>query len=464
MRGFGLGKTLTGVLMGLALCVGASTGMAQDSDAATPSESTVTANARELPPGLQVPDAARPTPDFDAARATQAYIDLLTPAQREKSDAYFEGGYWLQLWGLLYGLVVAWMLLASGAARWMRDRARRISRRPFVATLIFAAMFILANAVLNLPMSLYQGFFREHQYGLATQTLAAWLGDQGKGLGFGLLLGAPLIALLYWALRRAGDRWWVWASGILLGFIVLVGTVAPVYIAPAFNKYEPLAEGPLRESLLSLARANRIPAQNVYAFDASKQTTRISANVSGLFGTTRISLNDNLLNGTSEPEILAVMGHEMGHYVLNHSTRGIIYLTLTFAFALWLTHLGLNAVLRRWGTRYGIEDRADPAGLPLLMAVLAIALFLLTPVSNTITRQAEAEADMFGLDAAREPHGFASAAMRLSTYRKIEPGAFEEFWFYDHPSGYDRVRRSMEWLAENLDDPKVQASAAAAPR
>ncbi len=462
MRGFGLGKTLAGALMGLALCLGSSTGLAQDEAAAAASDSTVTAKERELPPGLHVPDAARPTPDFDAASATQAYIDLLTPEQREKSDAYFEGGYWLQLWGLIYGLVVAWLLLASGAARWMRDRARAITRRPFIATMIFAAMFILANALLNLPMSLYAGFFREHQYGLATQTLAAWFGDQGKGLGFGLLLGAPLIALLYAALRRAGDRWWVWATGILFGFIVLVGTIAPVYIAPAFNKYEPLAEGPLRESLLSLARANRIPAQNVYAFDASKQTTRISANVSGLFGTTRISLNDNLLNRTSEPEILAVMGHEMGHYVLNHSTRGIIYLTLLFGFALWLTHLGLNRALKRWGGRYGIADRADPAGLPLLMAVLSIALFLLTPVSNTITRQAEAEADMFGLDSAREPHGFATAAMRLSTYRKIEPGALEEFWFYDHPSGYDRVRRSMEWLAENLDDPKVQASAAAA--
>jgi len=418
--------------------------------------------SRELPPGLHVPAAARPGPGFDSARATDAYIALLTPEQRAKSDAYFEGGYWLQFWGLLYGLVVAWLLLASGAARWMRDRARRMTQRPFLATLLFGAMFIVANAVLNLPLSLYQDFFREHQYGLATQTLPEWLWDDVKGLGFGLLLGAPLIALLYAALRRAGDRWWVWASFIMLGFIVLVDTIAPVYIAPAFNKYESLANGDLRDDLLSLARANRIPATDVFKFDASRQTTRISANVSGLFGTTRISLNDSLLDRTSKPEILAVMGHEMGHYVLNHSTRLIVYLTLMFALALWLTHLGLDAALRRWGTRYGIADRADPAGLPLLIAVLGLAMFALTPIRNTIIRQAEAEADMFGLDSAREPHGFATAAMRLSTYRKIDPGPFEEFWFYDHPSGRDRVRRSMEWLAENLDDPAVQASAAAA--
>ncbi len=418
--------------------------------------------ARDLPPGLHVPDAARPGPGFDSARATDAYIALLTPEQRAKSDAYFEGGYWLQFWGLLYGLVVAWLLLASGAARWMRDRARRVTKRPFLATLLFGALFIVASTVLDLPMSLYVNFFREHQYGLATQTLPEWLWDAAKGLGFGLLLGAPLIALLYSALRRAGDRWWVWASFIMLGFIVLVGTIAPVYIAPAFNKYEALENGTLRDDLLSLARANRIPATDVFKFDASRQTTRISANVSGLFGTTRISLNDNLLERTSGPEILAVMGHEMGHYVLNHSTRLIVYMTLVFALALWLTHIGLDAALRRWGTRYGIADRADPAGLPLLIVVLSLAMFALTPIRNTIIRQAEAEADMFGLDSAREPHGFATAAMRLSTYRKIDPGSFEEFWFYDHPSGRDRVRRSMEWLAENLDDPAVQASAAAA--
>ncbi len=447
----------------LVLACAASSGFAQAEPAAAPTGAVAPKSlTRELPPGLHVPDAARPGPDFDAARATDAYIALLTPEQRAKSDAYFEGGYWLQLWGLLYGLVVAWLLIASGAARWMRDRARRITPRPFISTLLFGVMFIVANAVLDLPLSLYQDFFREHQYGLATQTLPAWLGDAAKGLGFGILLGAPLIALLYAALRRAGDRWWIWASFIMLGFIVLVAVIAPVYISPAFNKYEPLAQGALRDELLSIARANRIPATNVYAFDASKQTTRISANVSGLFGTTRISLNDNLLNRTSKPEILAVMGHEMGHYVLNHSTRLIVYTTLTIAFALWLTHLGLDAALRRWGPRFDITDRADPAGLPLLMAILGLAMFALTPISNTIVRQAEAEADMFGLDSAREPHGFATAAMRLSTYRKIDPGPFEEFWFYDHPSGRDRVRRSMEWLAENQDDPAVQASAATA--
>src|SRR5690606_5460415 len=216
--------------------------------------------------------------------------------------------------------------------------------------------------------------------------------------------------------------------------------------------------GSVRESVLSLARANRIPTDNVVEFDASRQTNRISANVAGFLGTTRVALNDNLLDRTSEPELKAVMGHEMGHYVLNHAFRLVVCMSLVLMLGFWVVHRIFDVLLARWGARLGLRDRADPAALPLALAILSLFFFIATPVINTIVRQAEAEADMFGIDAAREPHGFAMAAMRLSTYRKIQPGPIEEFLFYDHPSGYDRVKRSMQWLAENPDNPTAHAT------
>jgi STE24 endopeptidase len=240
--------------------------------------------------------------------------------------------------------------------------------------------------------------------------------------------------------------------------------LAPVFIDPLFNDYKPLREGSVREAVLSLARANRIPVDNVVEFDASRQTTRISANVAGFLGTTRVALNDNLLDRTSEPEIKAVMGHEMGHYVLNHAFRLVVYVSLVLALGFWFVHRVFDVALARWGKRLGLRDRADPAALPLAVAILSLFFFLATPVLNTIIRQAEAEADMFGIDAAREPHGFAMAAMRLSAYRKIQPGPVEEFLFYDHPSGYDRVRRSMEWFKENQDNPTANAARPATAR
>lgn len=420
--------------------------------------------SRDLPPGLQIPDAARPGPGFDVERATQAYIDLLTPEQRAKSDAYFEGGYWLQLWGLLYGFAVAAVLLGSGLSRRMRDFAERRSRRPWVQAMLYGLQWMLVGFVLGLPLAIYQGFVREHQYGLATQDFGGWFGDQLKGLLVGLVLVPPILAALYAAVRRMGARWWIGASAGAFALTLFLMMLAPVFIDPLFNDYKPLREGSVREAVLSLARANRIPVDNVVEFDASRQTTRISANVAGFLGTTRVALNDNLLDRTSEPEIKAVMGHEMGHYVLNHAFRLVVYVSLVLAVGFWFVHRVFDVALARWGTRLGLRDRADPAALPLAVAILSLFFFLATPVLNTIIRQAEAEADMFGIDAAREPHGFAMAAMRLSAYRKIQPGPVEEFLFYDHPSGYDRVRRSMEWFKENQDNPTANAARPATAR
>jgi STE24 endopeptidase len=139
----------------------------------------------------------------------------------------------------------------------------------------------------------------------------------------------------------------------------------------------------------------------------------------------------------------------MGHYVLGHPLRLTIYFTLVLGVAFWIAHLAFDRTLGRWGPRLGLRDRADPAALPLVAAILSTILFVATPLLNGIVRQAENEADAFGLNAAREPYGFASVSMRLATYRKIAPGPIEELLFFDHPSGYERVHRSMVWLKEN---------------
>jgi STE24 endopeptidase len=412
---------------------------------------------RDLPPGLAIPDAARPGPNFDVDRATAAYLNLLSPAQRASSDAYFEGGYWLQLWGLLYGFAVAAIFLCSGLSRRLRDFARRRSARPWLQTAIYVALWLVVGFVLALPLSIYSDFFREHQYGLATQGFGGWFGDQLKGLLVGLVVLPWLLALLYAAVRRTGERWWIWASGGAFVFILFAMMLAPVFVEPLFNDYKPLREGAMRDAVLSLARANQVPTTNVVEFDASRQTTRISANVAGFLGTTRVALNDNLLNKTSLPEIKAVLGHEMGHYVLNHGLRLSIYLGLVFAFGFWFVHRTFDWALARWGVRLGLEGRSDPAALPLGVAILSLFFLLVTPLTNSIVRQAEAEADAFGLNAAREPNGFAMAAMRLSAYRKIRPGALEEIVFYDHPSGYQRVHASMLWLKENQGNATANA-------
>jgi STE24 endopeptidase len=396
-----------------------------------------------MPPGTEW------TPGFDVTRATDAYIATIPASERVQSDAYFEGGYWLGLWGTLITVTIAWILLSSRFSARLRDFTERHFRRVNPPVLAYTLVYLAVVGLLTLPWEIYTGFFREHAYGMSNQTLGGFLRDWGVGFAVNAALGGLALTGLYAILRRVGRRWIGWATLASGGFLFLLMLISPVFIAPLFNDYRPLPAGEVRESILQLARENDVPADDVYWFDASRQTKRISANVSGVLGTTRIALNDNLLEGTSLPEIRAVMAHEMGHYALHHSYWLPLGLTLVFGFGFWVVDKSFDRIVRRHGRRWGVRGLADPAGLPLIVAIFGVTLFLLTPVINNMIRFAENRADAYGLDAAREPHGFASTAMRLSSYRKLEPSALEEAILFDHPSGRTRVERSMRWLAEH---------------
>ncbi len=386
---------------------------------------------------------------LDPEAATRAYLASVPPEKKGRSDAYFEGGYWLHLWSFLYGIGVAALFLALGWSARMRNLAERISRRRPLQVFLYWTQYTIASAVLIFPLTVYRGFFREHRYGLATQTFGPWFGDRLKELALDVVLGGITVIVLYEVLRRASRTWWIWGSLMATLFLALSFLIAPVYVFPLFNRYTRLQDERIRGPILSLARANGIPARDVFVMDASRQTTRISANVSGLFRTERITLNDNLLKRCSLPEIEAVLGHEIGHYVLHHLYKGIVFLGILIVLGFVFLRHAFDALWRRHGVGWGIRGVADVAGMPLFAILITTALFVLTPVTNTITRVQEAEADMFGLNASQQPDGFAQVALKLGEYRKLDPGPLEEFLFYDHPSGRARIFMAMRWKAEH---------------
>ena len=394
-----------------------------------------------------VPEAAqlRPGIPFDPAAATRAYLATVPADVRSRSDAYTEGGYWIQLWGLLLSSAILVLLLRAGWSRRFRDWAERRSRRPSVRTFLYYALFTLAVTALGFPFSVYTGFVREHSYGLATQTFVGWLRDQLVGLGVSLVLGGLAVTALYAVLRRFPRAWPTLGVVVTMAFVVFAGLIGPVFIAPLFNRYTLLSDARIRDPILRLAHANGIGVDRVYVMDASRQTTRISANVSGLLGTQRITLNDNLLRRASPAEIEAVMGHEMGHFVLGHLYQAIVFFALVTAVGFAVLKAAYPWATRRWGERWGVDGIEDPAGLPLLVLIFSLYLFLLTPVLNTYVRTSEAAADIFGLNAARQPDGFALIALKLADYRKLDPGPLEEVLWFDHPSGRERIRMAMQW-------------------
>jgi STE24 endopeptidase len=370
--------------------------------------------------------------------------------QREKSDAYFEGGYWLLLWNFFLTAAICIFLLESRISARLRDFAERTTKIRSFQIACYAIPYFLIVATLTFPLHLYENFFREHQYGLATQSFLSWFRDQLIGLGLTITGGTILSMTLYTVFRRAPRTWWIWATAIVAIFLFVVVLIAPVFIEPLFNTYRPLLKAEIRDPILAMARANQIPTKQVFEVDASRQTTRVSANVAGFLGTTRIALNDNLLKQCTLSEIRAVMAHEMGHYVLNHGAKLLTYSGIFLAIGFALTRIVFDAAVRRWGVRWGVRGISDPAGLPLLALIFGTLLFLATPFLNTVVRVTEREADAFGINTSREPDGMAKVALKLGAYRKLNPAPLEEFIFFDNPSGRARIRMAMDWKAANL--------------
>jgi STE24 endopeptidase len=414
---------------------------------------TAAVRAEELkaptPPPESIVPADNPA-SFDPAAATRAWLDTVPPDKRAKSDAYFEGGYWLILWNFLLGVAISVFLLASRFSARMRDFAERITRSKSLQVMLYATLFTLITALLAFPLELYQSFFREHAYGLATQNFGSWMGDEVKAFIVAVISNVILLGALYFVFRRAPRLWWAFGTGVAILLFIIGAMVAPIFIFPLFNKFQPLTDPKIRDPILALARANEIPVTQVYEFDASKQTNKLSANVSGFLGTTRISLNDNLLKQSTLPEIRFVMGHEMGHYVLDHTMKLLSGFVIVALIGFLFARFAFDFALRRWGERWRIDGVADPAGFPLLVLIFSPLFFILTPITNTVSRNIEREADLFGLNTSREADGFAQAALKLGAYRKLNPGPIEEFIFYDHPSGRARIRMAMDWKGAQL--------------
>ncbi|HTP67751.1 MAG TPA: M48 family metallopeptidase [Dongiaceae bacterium] len=404
----------------------------------------------QMPSVVTVPPEAQASDHFSADAATEAYLAEIPASARARSDAYFEGGYWLILWDFLMSVVILWATLRFGWSAKMRDCANRISRFRFLQDWIYWVQFLILTTLLGAPLAIYEGYFREHKYGLANQTFGPWLGDQLKDLGVNLVMVGFLIALLFWIVRKLPTTWHLWGAGVTIAFFIFGIMIAPVFIFPLFNTFKRLEDPKVTAPILSMARANGIPAHDVFEVDASRQSTRMSANVSGFGKTMRITLNDNLLHRGSPEEIKAVMGHEMGHYVLNHIPKDILFFSVVFVIFFAILRWGVVWALGRYGEGWRVREITDPAVLPLAMLIITVFFFVLTPIVNTHIRTNEHEADMFGINASRQPDGMAQAAIHLGEYRKMSPGPVEEWIFYDHPSGRRRIHDAMQWKAQNL--------------
>lgn len=391
--------------------------------------------------GPRVP-ATQGAMSFDPAAATAAYIDSLGPEALAAAAAYSAGNHWLLLWGLLVSGLATWAIVRLG---WLdRLQARLGARQNRAAFLVSAATFGLL-ALVTLPWSLWTDFFRERAYGRTSQPLADWLGQWALATGLTILLAGLFFTGVYALIRRAGRRWWLWAGGLTAVALTALLVAGPILIAPLFNQYTPLPEGPVRAALEAHALRAGVPADRIFVYDGSRQSNNFTANVSGLFGSARIAISDVALKGADLDEVEAVTGHEIGHYVLGHVWRSVV---LSVALAL-LFFVLIDRLYPRFARAFGARAAlAEPAGLPVLLFMASLFGFLSTPLQNAVSRQGEREADRYSLETVGKPDALARALVKTADYRDPRPHPLAEALFHTHPSVERRVRAAMDWKAE----------------
>ncbi len=379
---------------------------------------------------------------FDPSAATAAYIDSLGAAELARAAAYTAGNHWLLLWGLVVTGAVTWLVVRWGILD--RVAERRAKRGPNLRAFAVAAVFFLVSALITLPWSIYEEWWRERGYGRTSQPLADFLGQDAIGILIGTLIGALFVTGVYALIRRTGRRWWLWSGGLAAAVTSLLLLLAPVLIEPIFNDYRPVPAGEVRDALVVMAQQSGVPTDRIFVYDGSRQSNNFTANVSGLGGSARIAISDVAFKGASLDEVRAVTGHEIGHYVLGHVWRGVLVISLLAVAFFFLADRLFPRVARAFGSRAAL---ADPAGLPVLVFIVALLAVLAQPVFNALSRYDETEADRYSLETVGLPDALASALVKTAEYRNPRPHPLQEAIFYTHPSVERRVRMAMEWKA-----------------
>lgn len=382
---------------------------------------------------------------FDPAVETARYIDGLGPEVLQKSASYTTATHWMLFGGIVVTTIVTWIIVRSGLLErlWTKLQNRGWALRTF---LICVAFFLL-SALISLPWDIYEGWGFEKSYGRTSQPFADFITQNVIGIVLSSVLGGLFYLGIYALIRRSGKKWWLWSGGLAAFAAAATLLLSPVLIEPIFNDYKQVPEGPVRTALLTMADEAGIPHDRVLMFDGSRQSNNFTANVSGVFGSARIAISDVALKRASLDEVKAVTGHEIGHYVLGHVWRLVFVIVFISMLGFFLADRLFNRVAALFGSKAKI---GDPAGLPILLFIVAVLSVFAQPVINGVIRVGESEADAYSLRMVNLPDALAGALMKSAEYRYPRPSALQEIIFYSHPSIEKRVRRAMDWKAEQL--------------
>ncbi len=369
----------------------------------------------------------------------------LDPERQKKAKTYARKKRRIWLVDQAFSLLYALLWLVTGWSTSLRAWLDGTMNSEWLIIGVFAVIFGGGYFLINLPINYFAGFILPHRFELSTQSLKDWLIDQAKGLAIGAVLGLFLIEMVYFALRMTGESWWLWVTGGMLIFSVLLGNLAPILIMPLFNKFTPLSEehADLAERLIALAEKANTKVKGVFKMDMSRRTREANAALMGIGNTRRIVLGDTVIENFSADEIETVLAHELGHHVHHDIPWLIGFGTLITAVGLYLVSLAMNWAI---GT-FDLMGVADPAGLPALIILLTLYQLVTMPIENAFSRWREELADDYALEATDKPQAYVSAFTRLANQNlgEVDPEPWVVWLFYSHPPLNARIAKAESW-------------------
>lgn len=367
--------------------------------------------------------------------------NVAVPPASETAMRYYNSGN--LLWGAsqIWDFIVPLLFLVTGFTGKLEAFAKKRGKRWFPTIALYLIGFIGITQILDLPLAFYGDYVREHEFGLSNQTLERWLGNYGKSVLITLVGAIGFVWIFYLLLKKSPKRWWLYSSFVSIGIMFFLTFVQPIWIDPLFNDFGPMKNKELEKEILDLAAKAGIEDGRVYEVDMSQDTKMLNAYVTGFGHTNRIVLWDTTIQKMSKEELLFVMGHEMGHYVLHHIWWGMLYISAASFLVFYLTYRVSKAVVKKYGKRFGFKKLENIASLPLLILLISVFSFLLTPLSNFVSRAMEHEADIFGLEMTRNNEAAAKAFLVLQQedLGNPWPGKVYTWWRASHPSLGERI-------------------------
>ncbi len=371
--------------------------------------------------------------------------DVRPPVVTPEMKRYSEIGYALYFLGTAYSLGVLWAVLASGLSARLRSWVQPL-RFSLLRLLGYYTLLTLVLVAAHAPLTVYAGYVLPHRYGLSSQSVGGWLGDLAKGIGVDIATTVPVLWLLFWLISRAPRRWAVWFWAALIPIIAFGIFAAPLLVDPLFNKFTPLPPGPLHVQIEALAAKAGIPNAPIYVVDKSRQTHETNAYVTGIGSSARIVLWDTILPPRMpEDQLRAIVGHEMGHYVLKHLYWGFLLTVLGLLFVLPVAQKFAERLLSHCGPRWKINGLTDYAAVPVLLFTASLFGFLLAPITNGVSREVEHQADAYGLHITGDGPAMARGFVTISEQNLSDPNPppFIKFWLFTHPPLQERINFAL---------------------